>query len=121
MLHEHLMPGEAILSYSDNGLVTLTTHRIRYANKVWGQSNHMSMMLENISAIQVIYLSHPILWIIGLIVALIGLMISGAGNGGTPEMVITGFVAFFLILAYFLTRRHIFSVVSAILGNLSCA
>lgn len=110
MDHEHLMPDESILTYSDNGLVTLTTHRIRYANKIWGQSNHISMMLENVSAIQVVYLSYPFLWIIGVVIGLIGLLITTTEKGGGPEMFITGFLAFFLIVGYFISRRHIFSI-----------
>jgi predicted transcriptional regulator len=53
MNKEQLLPEESILTFSENGLVTVTTHRIRYNNKILGQSNFVSIMLEKISSIQV--------------------------------------------------------------------
>jgi len=61
MRTDQLMPGESILSYSDNGLLTLTTHRLRYMNKVWGQANFISIMLEKVSSVEITYLSSPVL------------------------------------------------------------
>lgn len=106
------MPGEKILSYSDKGIVTLTTHRIRYENKVWGESNIISIMLEKVSAVQVIYISYPLLWILGLIVSAVGILMMINNNNNMSQIVVTFFIAFFLIIGYFISRRHICSITS---------
>lgn len=112
MNNDHLLKGESILSYSDGGLVTLTSHRIRYEHKVWGGSNIISIMLEKVSSVQIIYISYPWLWIMGVLVGVIGMLASQSRNGGSTEMVIAFFIAFFLIIGYFLSRRHICSITS---------
>jgi hypothetical protein len=112
MNKEELLPGESVLTFSENGLVTVTTHRIRYNNKVWGQSNFISIMLEKISSIQVLYFSYPLLWIIGVLIAVISLTVTATGNIGAPELTISLFLAFFLIVGYFMSRRHICAITS---------
>ena len=112
MRQDQLITGESFLIHSDNELITLTTHRIRYHNKIWGQSNFITIMLEKISTIQILYVSHPGLGIGGLLVIVLGtaLSLGVGGNGGIIAIVvITGLI---MIGAYFATRKHICVITS---------
>ncbi|MGY4537405.1 hypothetical protein ACVW0P_001824 [Mucilaginibacter sp. UYNi724] len=100
MNNEQLLPEESVLFFTENGMVTLTTHRIRYNNKIWGQSNFISIMLEKISSVQVLSISYPLLWILGVLIGVIGLLMATSHNDGTPEVVVSLFIAFFLIVGY---------------------
>jgi hypothetical protein len=56
--------GEQIVSSSDNGYVTLTTHRISMESKEFGRSYYIAIFLEDISSIQMHYRSFmTALWI----------------------------------------------------------
>lgn len=112
MNKEQLLPEESVLSFTENGMVTLTTHRVRYNNKVWGQSNFISMMLEKISSIQVLSTSYPLLWILGVLIGVISLTMAATKNIGAPELTISLFAAFFLIVGYFMSRRHVCTITS---------
>jgi hypothetical protein len=112
MNKEQLLPEESVLSFTENGMVTLTTHRVRYNNKIWGQSNFISIMLEKISSVQVLSISYPLLWILGALTVVAGLALATTRNGGTPEVIISLFIAFFLIVGYFISRRHICTITS---------
>lgn len=112
MNKEQLLPEESVLSFTENGMVTLTTHRVRYNNKIWGQSNFISIMLEKISSVQVLSISYPLLWILGALTGMAGLALATTRNGGTPEVIISLFIAFFLIVGYFISRRHICTITS---------
>jgi|SRR5665213_765540 len=111
MRTDQLLPGESILSYSDNGLLTLTTHRVRYMNKVWGQANFISIMLEKISSLQVIYISYPPLLVMGIIITVIGFML-GAGANNTQAAFIAIIIGLPAVVAYFVTRRHVCVIAS---------
>jgi hypothetical protein len=111
MREEQLITGESFLLHSDNGLITLTTHRIRYHNKVWGASNLISIMLEKISTVQVLYISYPGLWVGGLLVILLGAVFS-VGDGNVGVIAIAVIIGLVLIAAYFGTRRHICVIAS---------
>ncbi|MFA6245612.1 MAG: hypothetical protein WC615_01645 [Mucilaginibacter sp.] len=112
MNKEQLLPEESVLSFTENGMVTLTTHRVRYNNKIWGQSNFISIMLEKISSVQVLSISYPLLWILGALTGAGGLALATTRNGGAPEVVISLFIAFFLIVGYFISRRQVCTITS---------
>ncbi|MDN5289018.1 MAG: hypothetical protein JWR38_5292 [Mucilaginibacter sp.] len=112
MHQDQLITGESFLINTDNGPITLTTHWIRYNNKIWGQSNIISIMLEKISAIQILYISHPGLGIGGLLMIMLGVALSlgDTENGWVITIaVITGIL---LIVAYYITMKHICVITS---------
>jgi hypothetical protein len=45
-----LFPDEKILTQSNGGVVTLTTHRICYESEEWGRSYNQNIMLEHITS-----------------------------------------------------------------------
>jgi len=59
--------GEQIVSSSDNGYVTLTTHRISMESKEFGRSYYIAIFLEDISSIQMHYRSFMIALWVGLL------------------------------------------------------
>ncbi|MCQ6961092.1 hypothetical protein [Mucilaginibacter aquariorum] len=93
-------------------MVTLTTHSVRYNNKIWGQSSFISIMLEKISSVQVLSISYPLLWILGALTGVAGLALATTRNGGTLEVVISLFIPFFIIVGYFMSRRHVCTITS---------
>jgi hypothetical protein len=112
MRPDQLMTGESILQYSDNELITLTTHRIQYKNKTWGQSNFISIMLEKVSSVQVVGISYPILLVIGILIIIIGAFIANENQGRDEGGVISIAVGVIFIVAYFITKRHICIIAS---------
>lgn len=104
MRTDQLMPGESILSYSDNGLLTLTTHRVRYLNHEWGRANFISIMLEKVSSVQVTYLSYPVLLGAGGFLILIGLLWGSQSVQAGIILILGGAAA---IIAYFAARTSV--------------
>lgn len=112
MRENQLIDGESVITFSDNNLVTLTTHRVRYNNKVWGQSNYISIMLEKVSSLNVVYISYPILLVIGGIAIFIGgvAAYNMHYNQGPGVVAVVGGIC--IMLVYLGTRRHICVIAS---------
>jgi len=104
MRTDQLIHGESILSYSDNGLLTLTTHRVRYLNHEWGRANFISIMLEKVSSVQITYLSYPVWLGIGGFLILIGLMWDYRDTQSQVILIVAGIAA---IVAYFTARTSV--------------
>lgn len=104
------MQGETIITKSDNGLIELTNYKIRLQSESFGQSEIVSILLTEVSAIQVHFKSYVPAFIAGILFLLVGIGM-GAGSAGGP------FLLFFLLgvallIYYFYTRKHVVSVVS---------
>lgn len=69
-------------------------------------------MLEKISSVQVLSISYPLLWILGALTGVAGLALATTRNGGTLEVVISLFIPFFIIVGYFMSRRHVCTITS---------
>ena len=107
---EQLIPGEHLLHYSDNGLITVTTHRVRYWSDSGGQSDCISMMLEKISSMRVLYISYPYLLGIGAVLAGIGLIMMFQQRSGDGLIPLALGVA--AVIAYYGTRKHVCIIAS---------
>jgi hypothetical protein len=105
-----LLSDENLITESDNKEILLTSHRIRYFSKSWGKTKVISMMLENISSIEVHYSSNIIILAAGCIFILAGL-IAGGNDQGDP-MILGLIVGSLLILSYFITRKHVVTISS---------
>lgn len=110
MEKQEYLPGEELVTESENKLITLTNFRLRYYSSNRGSAYIVSLMLNKISSIEVHYKSLWFLLIIGIVVIAGGLL-AGAQNQG--DMMIAGLViGLVLILIYFLSRKHVVTVSS---------
>ncbi len=60
---QHL-PDEEILVTSNQDTIVLTNQRIHMSDKQWGRTYQITIFLENISSIEVLYKSNPLFIII---------------------------------------------------------
>jgi hypothetical protein len=105
MNSEQLIRGESILSMSENNLIVLTTHRIRYSYSEWGEANTISIMLEKISSIQARYISYPLLLLVGGLAILVA-FIMNSNHSDEREAIIPGVIGIGCIIWYFMSRKH---------------
>lgn len=104
------LPGEKVLIESDNQVLVLTTHRVRYdaIGKSTGwvdRAEVISIMLEELAACAIMRVHYPIL----LLLALVGLLILLLVEGGA----IVGIVLAALSLGGFLfSQRQVLMLVS---------
>ncbi len=101
-----LLQGEQVVTSSDNGVLTLTTKRVRYDSVVWGRSHLVSITLGSVASCGLVTRSYPFLLILGAIAFLASFSQRGGGFWG---LLIAAAV---LIAAYFFTRKAIISVAS---------
>ncbi len=94
MDQQYLLDGEDLITPVPNKNLVLTTYRLRHFPNGKGESDMVSIMLENIASIRVTYHSH--IWI--LILGILLLVAWGLG--------------LVLIIIYFLTRKHSLLVTS---------
>lgn len=109
-MEQHLFPNEKIIQQSGNGLVTLTTHRVRLSASSMGSADVLSIMLHRVSSISVRYSSKPFL----LVLFVIGLIATGYFFSEDQEEM--GMISLSLaavgIAAYLFLRKHFVAIAS---------
>ena len=107
---KNLFEGETLISESDDNVITLTSHRLRYNSSSAGTGHIVSIMLEKISSIEVHYKSWILVLFFGILLAAGGLFM-GAQNRG--DIMVAGLATGGIcILLYFLTRKHVITISS---------
>ena len=105
-----LFDNEAFLSKSDDGLITLTSRRLRYNSSTLGKAHIISIALEKIASIEIHYRS----WYLILITGILGLGFELAMS--TENQDDAAFFGFALgaicIVVFFVTRKHVITVAS---------
>ncbi|MCC9167218.1 hypothetical protein [Pontibacter harenae] len=110
MEQEQLIENEQIITQSSEGVVTLTTHRIRYATSGWGHAHITSIMLDSISSIQSHFKSIPLFIVLGVAAFIVGLFAEfNNESGGAIAGLAVGAV---FTLLYFASRKHVVTVSS---------
>lgn len=100
----NMLKDEKVVIESDNNILTLTTHRIRYETKIWGKAHVTSIMLDELCSCSLRYKSSIILLIIGIVFG--GALVIGGLASGESGSVGPGFIiGIIFIAAYFLTRK----------------
>jgi len=102
-----LVADEQVQHASNKGLLTLTSHRIRYRERRAGSFRLTSMTLDSIASCGVVGRSAPLLVVVGVL-SLLGGLLALKGSQQTAAVIIG--LAF--VVAYFVTRRTILSVAS---------
>src|SRR5580658_7309439 len=70
---------EEILVNSNQDKIMLTNQRIHLSDREWGRAHQLTIFLENISSIEMIYKSNPLLVILMGVCLLVGLYASSRG------------------------------------------
>lgn len=107
---EHLLPSEKMISESKNGLITLTTHRIRYYSKSMQSAHLIGIMLHNISSVRLAYRSKPLFLILALTGFATGAWLLYSEND--ESFIIPMAVGLFLLVVYLLSRKAAFIIAS---------
>lgn len=105
MAQTKLLESEAVVSTSIDGRCVLTNMRIYYSDVQFGKSYFLSILLKNISSIEISYKSNIFLVVFAAIIGI-------ASFFGEGTFLIGVGIAAFLVLLYFLSRRH-FIVISS--------
>ena len=107
-----LLPEEKVLLEANDGILTLTTHRVRLDQRAAGRSKLVGITLDAVASCGLVTKSLPLLLVVAAIVALFGFVQfyqrSEAGTGVVLLLVAAAFVA-----AYFWTRSAVLAIASA--------
>lgn len=102
----NLLPGEKIVTSSDNGILILTTKRVRYDSVVWGKSHLVSITLSSVASCGLATMSFPVLLLLAAIAAGYAIVLQGDAFALSLGASIVG------VVTYFLTRRVVISIAS---------
>ena len=111
MDHRHLLPDEKVAVTSGNYPIILTNQRIRQHVTISGKTYLTSIFLKNVSSIEVAYKSKPIYLKMGIITLILTIGYIYQMPIYQEVFVPLGIaVGSFLILVYFLSRKHLLSI-----------
>lgn len=99
-----LLPGEQVVTSSNNDVLVLTTKRVRYDFVVWGRSSLISMLLESVASCGRVTQSFPIILLFAGLAFFIALF-----QRGDQSVLFLG-LSIMLVVAYFLARRAVISI-----------
>ncbi|XOV66806.1 MAG: hypothetical protein ACFHU9_14365 [Fluviicola sp.] len=111
------MTEEKTITESSNGLIKLTNHKIRYVSKSYGKARIISMMLNEVSAIEVHFRSYIPALIMGILFFL-GALIVAADNQRNQTPLGLMIVGIIFVIYYFLSRKHVVSIVARGKGSI---
>jgi len=111
--HMQLLPEEKVLVSSNEDKVVLTNHRIHQSNKEWGRSYQVTIFLENISSVELLYLSNPLYSILAAICFLIGFFVT-ANDRSIDTGVQSGsfFLGVIFIILWWSTKHRVVTIAS---------
>ncbi len=105
MNQDHLLQDEKVITKSKEGSTILTNYRIQYSDKKWGKAYTSSILLKNISAIEINYRSNVLLLIVAAL-SFFGVLMVGEG------LILGISISTIFLLIFLLTRRHYVSISS---------
>ena len=106
-----LLPDEQVVTSLGNGVLTLTTKRVRYDLSMSGGSRLVSIVLDSVASCALATKSYPLLFIPAAIAFIFAFMAAAFKDGAS---FILGFiVGSAFVLAYLLTRKAVISIASS--------
>jgi hypothetical protein len=108
-----LMPNESVLLETEQKILILTTHRIRYQSEAFGSAEIRSIMLDELASCVMVQTSHIILLILAGICLLGGIVVTTSGPRNEGALMIGVLLAVVLVIAYFASRRQILMLASS--------
>ena len=112
MQQNELFSDEKIITQSDGNLITLTDYRIRYTDKEWGRAYIISILLRNVSSIQIRSRSRWYFFVIGVLILLFSLNYFLFSYPGVIEGIIGLVVGSVFIYLYLRSRKHYLTISS---------
>jgi hypothetical protein len=107
----NLLPKEAILLQANEGLLTLTTHRVRLHRSTAGTSTVISMTLEAVASCALVTNGQPALLGAGFLLIAIGAWMLLFGNSTVGVgLILLGCI---LALAYVMSRKSVLEIASS--------
>jgi hypothetical protein len=112
----NLVQGERVLLQSSEGVLTLTTCRVRYESNMSGTSRVIGMTLDAVASCGLVRRSYPVLLVLAALAGVVGAVLSSqiSGEAGIPLFVVAGVAC----LAYLLTRVAFIEVASSSGGHI---
>jgi hypothetical protein len=96
-----LLPNEEILVSSNQDKVILTNQRIHLSDSEWGKSYQITIFLEDISSIEMLYKSNPLLLVLAAVCFLVGLFTPSPGYENNGTLRVGGFMLSIILLVLF--------------------
>ncbi|HKI06080.1 MAG TPA: hypothetical protein VKK31_29140 [Thermoanaerobaculia bacterium] len=106
-----LFPGESPVSETSDKHLTLTTHRVRYDQRVSGTTQVIGITLDAVSSCGIISKSYPILLLLAVVASGFGAL-RFQENGDQSMTYGPLAVAAVLVAAYFLSRTMVLAISS---------
>jgi len=109
-MDKHLFENERVITQSRNGLITLTTHRIRYFDKSFLSTNLVGVMLCNISSISLAIKSKLLYLILAIISFMITSWLVYLESGGI--FIIPAAIGSLFVIFYISSRKAAMAIAS---------
>ena len=106
----NLLPGERKLVEGGNGVLTLTTHRVRFDGRGSGGSQLVSITLDAVASCGLVTKTNPFLVLAALIIGGLALVFARQLGSWSGYGLVLAVV---LAIAYLLTRAGVLSIASA--------
>lgn len=110
MTENQLLEDEKIITQSGGGSITLTNHRIRFFEKQSGKAHILSILLDKVASVEIIYKSKSIFWILGIL-SIIGGLFFWFQEDPEPSWTFL-LLGVILVIVYFATRKHFVVITS---------
>jgi hypothetical protein len=101
-----LLPDEEILVSSNQDKIILTNQRIHLSDSEWGKSYQITIFLENISSIEMLYKSNPLLLVLATVCLLVGLFTTSAGFENNSTLRVGGFMLSIIFLVFWFYSKN---------------
>ncbi|MEO6669800.1 MAG: hypothetical protein ABIN36_10015 [Ferruginibacter sp.] len=109
-----LFSNEQEVLTSNERKIVLTDKRIHMTDEEWGRSNNITIFLENISSIQIVYKANIIWFVLGICTAIGTVFVAMEQNNRefTDRTAINGLFAVTILffLLWWFSRKHIISI-----------
>lgn len=108
-----LLPGERVLIEDIDGMLILTTRRVRFSQRGRGQSIFTSITLDAVASCGLTTVSYPRLLLLAILVILGAIWYGNMSNQNSGLASMIAFVGVVLIGLYFSSRKGVLKIASA--------
>ncbi|MDN5203714.1 hypothetical protein QQ008_20155 [Fulvivirgaceae bacterium BMA10] len=110
MEDKYLLDGESIITQSGDKSITLTNYRLRFLSKYAGRDHLVSILLEKIASIEIVYKGYQLFLSIGIVSFVFGIFLGFFVEQQTFFLALV--IGAISIVLYITTRRHVVTIAS---------